>query len=1005
MNRGFRGSPFGTIEVEMARARRCAQCGAKLFPTDTFCGICGADVTEVNGTTAAAGGFASAVNVNDHMFGDNSDTDSFNEDAVEGSFKDLEFDGALKRSREDLLNAESIPEITPPVESVVSFGDEEELPELVFDDFDIDNQADAAGEVFDEVTEPEIETFDTEEPETFENEASELESVAEPEVFEEAVNAEQELEIETVAPESETFEEAAPEIEDVATEAFEDAAAEAVEEAVEAEPEPEIETVAPESETFEEAAPEIEDVATEAFEDAAAEAVEEAVEAEPEPEIETTVPEVSEETTEESIEDAEVTETETLEETVDASAEAADAENETEEAVEASPAPAVLAASAPESDPDAPSEYTSELSRLEAQLAEAEAEVVRLEKESKNAEREASIAAYRAEGDAYEPTESASEDESIWEESEKRAEQAQKDFERQQHRQLIKEGGAHNKRDIILLIAGIAALVIILGWLVSSSFKDIPGNDAYKQKAPEVVVETDTYVPSDAGTSWDGTIAEGLANGSGAETDPYIISAGSELAYIASQINRGVTFDGVFFKLANDIDLNKLEWTPAGYYYEDADGEKIIAFSGVFDGDGHKITNLSITDLTAAKALDGYSKNIAVGLFGALNNATIKNLTIEGATIVAANDGGALYAGALAGYIGDSTILSCGASADITAKGLERTAAGILGGAIMGGTATEVTTSGSVNCLEAPGTVDAGGLAGYTATADFSGLNITANVNTSGVLDIYVGGVSGYSDSSTTTASTITVSASAATTGEANAAMGGGICGAAHTGVDGDNTVNATLTISAVKSAYSGGFYGYAENVITTGGTAAATQNTSVTGADSRVVAGGVCGSASEYQLDGTVVSGTVTSAGTVSNSSGGIIGFAANGSISNANTTVVTDATASAETASVMAGGIAGEINSGTYLNDAASGKINVTSAYNGYAGGAFGYINGGVFTNVNVNGAITNTSTNGVTSGGLCGYADGTINFTDCTGSTSRTNSGKNVYDSDAIAFDART
>ncbi|MCR4840212.1 MAG: hypothetical protein K5848_01585 [Lachnospiraceae bacterium] len=985
----------------MARARRCAQCGAKLFPTDTFCGICGADVTEVNGTTADAGDFSSAVNVNDHMFGDNSDTDSFKEDTAASGFIDLEFEGTLKHSREDLLNAESIPEITPPVESVVSFGDEEELPELVFDDFDVDEQADAAGEVFDEVTEPEIETYDTEEPETFENEASELESVVEPEVFEEAAEAEQELEIETVAPESETFEEAAPETKDAAAEAVEETATETFEETAEAEPE------------------------TEAVEDSATETFEEAVEAEPEPEIETSVPEVSEEsivesveepgtfetetfeeTTEESIEDAEVPETETLEENLEASAEAADAENGTEEAVEAaSPAPAVLAASAPESDPDAPSEYTSELSRLEAQLAEAEAEVVRLEKESKNAEREASIAAYRAEGDTYEPTESASEEESIWEESEKRAEQAQKDFERQQHRQLIKEGGAHNKRDIILLIAGIAALVIILGWLVSSSFKDIPGNDAYKQKAPEVVVETETYVPSDAGTSWDGTIAEGLANGSGAETDPYIISAGSELAYIASQINRGVTFDGVFFKLANDIDLNKFEWTPAGYYYEDADGEKIIAFSGVFDGDGHKITNLSITDLTAAKALDGYSKNIAVGLFGALNNATIKNLTIEGATIVASNDGGALYAGALAGYIGDSTILSCGASADITAKGLERTAAGILGGAIMGGTATEVTTSGSVNCLEALGTVDAGGLAGYTATADFSGLNITANVNTSGVLDIYVGGVSGYSDSSTTTASTITVSASAATTGEANAAMGGGICGAAHTGVDGDNTVNATLTISAVKSAYSGGFYGYAENVITTGGTAAATQNTSVTGADSRVVAGGVCGSASEYQLDGTVVSGTVTSSGTVSNSSGGILGFSANGSISNANTTVVTDATASAETASVMAGGIAGEINSGTYLNDAASGKINVTSAYNGYAGGAFGYINGGVFTNVNVNGAITNTSTNGVTSGGLCGYADGTINFTDCTGSTSRTNSGKNVYDSDAIAFDART
>ena len=543
----------------------------------------------------------------------------------------------------------------------------------------------------------------------------------------------------------------------------------------------------------------------------------------------------------------------------------------------------------------------------------------------------------------------------------------------------------------------------MLGWLVHGSFKDIPGNDAYKEKAPEVVVKTETYVPSDMGGAWDGSVAEGLVNGTGTEADPYIISAGSELAYIASQTNRGVTFEGTYFKLNNDIDLNKLEWTPAGYYYEDADGEKIIAFSGILNGDGHKITGLNISDITGVRALDGCSANIAVGLFGALNKATITGLTIEDATIVAGNDAGSLYAGALAGYMGESTVSSCSASAAITAKGNERTAAGLFAGAVMGGTVTEATVSGTVNCLEAPGTADVGGFTGYTATSVFDKLNITASLNVTGVLDVYAGGVSGYSDSIDTKASVITVSASLSTTGEQNAAMGGGISGAAHTGSDGDNTVNATLTVSATKSAYSGGLYGYAENVTTTGGTAAADQNTIVTAADSRVAAGGACGSASEYRIDGTVISGTVTTAGTVSNSTGGILGFSANGTVSNANTTVVTNASASAGNASVMAGGIAGEINGGTYTDDAASGKINVTSAYNGYAGGAFGYINGGTFTNVNVNGAITNTSTNGVTSGGLCGYADGTMNFTDCTGSKSRTNSGQNVYDSDTIAFDA--
>ena len=55
---------------------------------------------------------------------------------------------------------------------------------------------------------------------------------------------------------------------------------------------------------------------------------------------------------------------------------------------------------------------------------------------------------------------------------------------------------------------------------------------------------------------WDGSIAAGFAGGSGTEDDPYLISNGSELAYLAQQVNSGNSYENVHFKLTNDIYLN-----------------------------------------------------------------------------------------------------------------------------------------------------------------------------------------------------------------------------------------------------------------------------------------------------------------------------------------------------------------------------------------------------------------------------------------------------------------
>ncbi len=75
------------------------------------------------------------------------------------------------------------------------------------------------------------------------------------------------------------------------------------------------------------------------------------------------------------------------------------------------------------------------------------------------------------------------------------------------------------------------------------------------------------------------------------------------------------TFEGQTIKLASNIDLNNLAWTPIGNWDN--------AFEGNFDGQGHTISNLYIDDA------DGEG----VGLFGVVAKATIKNLTIKNVDI------------------------------------------------------------------------------------------------------------------------------------------------------------------------------------------------------------------------------------------------------------------------------------------------------------------------------------------------------------------------------------
>ena len=131
--------------------------------------------------------------------------------------------------------------------------------------------------------------------------------------------------------------------------------------------------------------------------------------------------------------------------------------------------------------------------------------------------------------------------------------------------------------------------------------------------------------------------------GTGSIDNPYIISTKEQL--------KNVRFDlTANYKLANDIDLEGIDFLPIG--------NKEALFIGIFDGNGYTIKNLKINQPS-----EEY-----VGLFGGTYDATIKNLNISDANIV-----GGSYTGGLVGYSGDSngisTISNCSVIGSSTVTG------------------------------------------------------------------------------------------------------------------------------------------------------------------------------------------------------------------------------------------------------------------------------------------------------------------------------------------------
>ncbi|MBR4146309.1 MAG: T9SS type A sorting domain-containing protein [Bacteroidales bacterium] len=161
---------------------------------------------------------------------------------------------------------------------------------------------------------------------------------------------------------------------------------------------------------------------------------------------------------------------------------------------------------------------------------------------------------------------------------------------------------------------------------------------------------------------WDGS-SEPWTNGSGTETDPYLIETAANLAYLAQMVNEGYQAQGMavyaetYFLMTDDLDLNNNNWTPIGFVNTSMEG---YYFAGVFNGGLHEITNLKIQTGNEVTGLFG---GLADGPDGLWNPTIVENLFVTNATINSTGLGAGGIAGAIAGY---SLIYRCGFSGTIS---------------------------------------------------------------------------------------------------------------------------------------------------------------------------------------------------------------------------------------------------------------------------------------------------------------------------------------------------
>ncbi len=138
----------------------------------------------------------------------------------------------------------------------------------------------------------------------------------------------------------------------------------------------------------------------------------------------------------------------------------------------------------------------------------------------------------------------------------------------------------------------------------------------------------------------------------------YTIEDPADWEALTACVNAGNTLAGKTVVLANDVDFSTLKdtdgeqkaLTPVGNVRKELQGKKTVyinvPFSGIFDGQSHALQNILFDNEKA-----NYDE-IDVALFGCIENAEIKDLTVSGKVNITAHEDKSSNYGGIAGIVG-----------------------------------------------------------------------------------------------------------------------------------------------------------------------------------------------------------------------------------------------------------------------------------------------------------------------------------------------------------------
>lgn len=174
----------------------------------------------------------------------------------------------------------------------------------------------------------------------------------------------------------------------------------------------------------------------------------------------------------------------------------------------------------------------------------------------------------------------------------------------------------------------------------------------------------------------------GFGGGTGVASNPYLISTPAHLAELSGTTDPD--FVSAHYVQTADIDMAGVAFSPCG--------TSAVPFSGVYDGDGHSISHLSVS-------VSGDN----AGMFGYISGGEVKNLNISSFTVSA----GGQNAGSVAGILNGGRISACRVDAATTVTAGGR-AAGSVAGKVIDGVIDNCASHGNVVAYDC-----AGGIAGF----------------------------------------------------------------------------------------------------------------------------------------------------------------------------------------------------------------------------------------------------------------------------------------------------